>query len=565
MCSFIPHPSSLILVADAFPRGPGFYFSLVKLLAVLAVYLLWVRTCWWVNEDARDLALPAEVWGPAVLAAGVVGLLLVWIIPFFWVSFPFLLLLYAAPALAYVSTRNDAVRPDQRVLTNRHLSDLGQRILTLRFATHKAAQLAPLRFVGRHVTARLQGTRGYLAALDMMQEAVERRANEVYLDTGRDAVTVTLRIDGVSYPAAPCPQPLGDSAVQTLKLLAGLDPAERRKPQEGNVPAVVRGSPPRTALDAKGLAAEADDLPPESRPVVFRLYSAGGGEAEKLTLRVVDRARQVPRLNQLGMRERMREQLREALTRPHGLVLVSGPADSGKSTTLYACLAEIDRQQKTVISVEGPAERRLDNVATVEVNSRAARAFAVGLRSADRRAPDVIAVDDLPDLETAEVACDAARERTVLAAVCAGDAVGGLGWLFELGVAPTVLADALTAVLGQRLVRVLCPACKQRYKPNAELVRRANLPADRIKFFYRPPEGGPPCEECDGTGYLGRVGVYELLLVTDAVRALIRGKASLTAIKQEAVRGGMTYLQEDGLRQVIDGATSVQELLRVCK
>jgi type II secretory ATPase GspE/PulE/Tfp pilus assembly ATPase PilB-like protein len=576
MSSFILHPSSFILLADAFPRGPGFYFSLGKLLLVLAVYLLWVRTCWWVNEDARDLALPADVWGPAVLAAGVVGLLLVWIIPLFWVSFPLLVLLYAAPSLAYVSTRNDAVRPDQRVLTRRHLRDLGRRFLTLRFATHKAAQLAPLRFVGKHGTARLQRSRGYAAALDLVQEAIRRRATDVRLETGREEVAVSLRIDGVPYPAAPCPQPLGDAVVQTLKALAGLDPAERRKPQEGNIPAVVRGAvapPPGRGVAArgpggglKGAAGPAEAPPaPESRQVTFRLTTAGGGEAEKVALRVVDRARQVTRLGQLGMRERAVEQVREVVTRPHGLFLISGPDDAGKSTTLYACLAEIDRQEKTVITVEGPLERRLDKVAHVEVSPGAARAFAVGLRSAARRAPDVIAVDDLPDAETAEAACEAAADRLVVAAVRAGDAVGGLGRLVEAGVPPALLADALTAVLGQRLVRVLCPACKQRYKPNAELVRRANLPADRIKFFYRPPEGGAPCEECGGTGYRGRVGVFELLLVTDAVRALVRGNASLGAIKQEAVRGGMTYLQEDGLRQVIDGATSIQELLRVCK
>jgi type II secretory ATPase GspE/PulE/Tfp pilus assembly ATPase PilB-like protein len=573
MSPFSLQPSSFILLADAFPRGPGFYFSVGKLLLVLLVYLLWVRTCWWVNQDARDLALPAEVWGPAVLAAGVVSLLLVWIIPLFWVSLPLLLLLFAAPVLAYVHTRNDAVRPDQRVLTARHLGELGQRFVTLRFATHKAAQLAPVRFVGRYVTARLQRTRGFTAALDLVQEAVRRRATDARLEAGPEEVAVTLRIDGVEYPAAPCPQPLGDAVVETLKTLAGLDPAERRKPQEGNIPAAVRGAvaapAPRGRAPAgggrKGAPPEEEAPVLESRQVIFRLYASGGGAAEKVDLRVVDRARQLTRLDQLGMRERMREQVREVVAAPRGLFLVSGPDDAGKGTTLYACLAEIDRQEKSVITVEGPLERRLDNVAHIEVNPRAGRPFAAGLRSAARRSPDVIAVDDLPDAETAEAACEAAGERLVIAAVRAPDAVGGLGRLLETGAPPAALAGALTAVLGQRLVRVLCPACKQRYKPNAELVRRANLPADRIKFFYRPPEGGVLCEECDGTGYLGRVGVFELLVVTDAVRALIRGNAGLAAIKQEAVRGGMTYLQEDGLRQVIDGATSIQELLRVCK
>jgi type II secretory ATPase GspE/PulE/Tfp pilus assembly ATPase PilB-like protein len=284
-----------------------------------------------------------------------------------------------------------------------------------------------------------------------------------------------------------------------------------------------------------------------------------------LTLRTVDRARQVPGLDELGMRPRMAEQVREYVTRPRGLVLVCGPVDSGKSTTLYACLDEMNRRDKTVITVEGPPEHRLEGAASIECNPRLNRPFAAGVRSANRRAPHVIGVDGVPDAETAEAACEAAAERLVVATLVAGDAVGGLTRLFETGTNPEALAEALTAVLGQRLVRVLCPACKQRYKPNAELVRRANLPADRIKFFYRPPEDGGGCDECDGTGYLGRVGVFELLVVTDALRELIRAKAGAGALRQEAVRGGMTYLQEDGLRQVIDGGTSIQELLRVCK
>jgi type II secretory ATPase GspE/PulE/Tfp pilus assembly ATPase PilB-like protein len=567
MSSFILHPSSFILLADIFPRGPGYYFSVGKLLAVLLVYLVWLRTCWWVNEDANDLSLPAEVWGPVVFGAGVLGLFFVWLIPSFWVSFPLLVLLYVAPVLAYVNTRNDAVRPDQRVLTSRHLGDLLLRIVTLRFTSYRAAQLAPVRFVGRHVSYRVQRTRGYTAALDLVQEAAVRRASDVFLEAGPEEVAVTLRIDGVPYQAHPCPQPLGDSLIETLKELAGLNPAERDKYQLGNVPAVVRGDvgPPPPG-HAKALAeGEEDELPPESRPVVFRLTSEGGGKAEKLSLRLVDRARQVPALDELGMRPRMVEQVREYATRPRGLVLVCGPVDSGKSTTLYACLDEMSRRDKTVITVEGPPEHRLEGAASIECNPRLNRPFGAGVRSANRRVPDVIGVDGLPDADTAGAACEAAAERLVVATLTAGDAVGGLGRLFELGIDPTLLADALTAVLGQRLVRVLCPACKQRYKPNAELVRRANLPADRIKFFCRPPEDGGGCDECDGTGYLGRVGVFELLVVTDALRALIRAKAGPGALRQEAVRGGMTYLQEDGLRQVIDGGTSIQELLRVCK
>jgi type II secretory ATPase GspE/PulE/Tfp pilus assembly ATPase PilB-like protein len=273
------------------------------------------------------------------------------------------------------------------------------------------------------------------------------------------------------------------------------------------------------------------------------------------------------------MREKLREAIRALVTQPHGLFIVCGPTGAGKSTTLYACLAEIDRYQKNVITVENPVEYHISNVTQIEVNPKAGKTFASELRSILRQDPDVIYVGEVRDDETAEIACQAAQTgHMVFTTLHANDTVTALGRLLDLGVQPFMVASSVSAVLGQRLVRVLCPKCKVRYKPNPEMLRKANLPADKIKAFCRPPrpedsgdQPPPVCAYCMGTGYRDRTGIFELLVVTDGIRELIKDNPNLDAIRQEAVKGGMIYLQQDGMRLVIEGQTSIDELLRVSK
>jgi type II secretory ATPase GspE/PulE/Tfp pilus assembly ATPase PilB-like protein len=276
------------------------------------------------------------------------------------------------------------------------------------------------------------------------------------------------------------------------------------------------------------------------------------------------------------MRERMREQLSLIATLPHGLVIVCGPTGAGKSTTLYACLLEIDRLQKNVITIENPVEYQLENVTQIEINPKAGKTFATELRSVLRQDPDVIMIGEVRDKETAEIACQAAQTgHMVFTTLHANDAATALGRLIDLGLPPFLVGSALSAIISQRLVRLLCPECKVRYKPNPDMLRKANLPADKIKYFYRPPEPADKqtgangevieCDHCGGTGYRGRTGIFEMLVMTDRIRDMVREQINLNAIKQEAVKGGMRYLQEDGLRQVIEGKTSIQELLRVAK
>jgi type II secretory ATPase GspE/PulE/Tfp pilus assembly ATPase PilB-like protein len=597
-CSSLCLGASVVssVFAEAFPRGPGLYFHPAKLLLLLAVYFAWIRTCRWVDADCRLMQLPFEVWNPIQLVSGMVGLLFVWLLPWFWLGFVVLVVLYLATTLSYVSLRNDKSTPEQRVLTPRHLRQLARRWLRLDLGEPEgpAERPIPVRFIGKSATekeidvkrvARLQGSKGYRAALEMIAEAIEKRATDIHLEPTKEEMTVRFRIDGILEATRPFARAMGDAVINIFKVLAALDITEKRKPQDGSFSAEVWDAlgltPSRNARKDKDDEEEEEDdrkergdAVPKRRQIDFRVATAGSVVGEKLVMRILDPARQVVSLARVGMRENMRNKIRAVVTQPHGMLIVCGPTGAGKSTTLYACLAEIDRYQKNVITIENPVEYHIDNVTQIEVNPKAGKTFASELRSILRQDPDVIYIGEIRDQETAEIACQAAQTgHMVFTTLHANDTVTALARLIDLGVQPFMVASAVSAVLGQRLVRVLCPQCKQRYKPNADLLRKANLPVERIKFFYRPPDrndededsGSSVCENCGGTGYHGRTGVFELLEMTDTIRDMIRDNPNFNAIKHEAVKNGMKYLQEDGLRQVIEGNTSIQELLRVCK
>jgi type II secretory ATPase GspE/PulE/Tfp pilus assembly ATPase PilB-like protein len=564
----------LALAALPFPRGSGFYFNLYRLLAVLALYLGWMRICWWVDQDADELGLSKHrTWNAGLLAAGAVGLLAVWMMDSFLLSFLLLLVLCLAPALAYVWVRNKLVSPDEQVLTPDHLRELARRYLKLNLGKRGEAKRGdkaiPLRFYSKSsggresetTVNRAQGSPGYRAALEMVYEALELRTTDIHMEPTKDEMAVRYRIDGILQAASPFSREMGEGVINIFKVLANLDITEKRKPQDGSFSGELTDRPKADPHDTSNL-------------IDFRVATAGSVAGEKLVMRILDRSKRVSSLSQIGMRDKVKNQIHEIVTQPHGMLIVCGPTGAGKSTTLYAALGEIDCFQKNVITVENPVEYQIPNVTQIEINPKAGKTFAGELRSILRQDPDVIYIGEIRDNETAEIACQAAQTgHMVLTTLHANDTVTAIGRLLDLGVQPFLIANAVSAILGQRLVRVLCPKCKQRYKPSPEMIRKANLPADKIKFFYRPPEskdgeeGGETevCKYCGGTGYRGRTGVFELLVLADKIKELIRENPNLNAIRQEAVKQGMKYLQEDGLRQVIEGETSIQELLRVCK
>jgi general secretion pathway protein E len=543
-------------------RGPGMYLNLFKFIPVLFIYLLWAWTTNWVEHDTQELNNTRfAVWNSAVFFSGVLGLVLVLAIPIYFLGLGFLLLAYFVPLLSYIFARNQTVPDDQKVLTPYHLGEvandilfkLGMKPLFNRDVGTVDRSGPPITFVGKTQGAgkedpsrvrQAEESRSYMASKELVYDAVLRRATDIHLEPTTEQLSVRYRIDGILHAAEPFDRPTGDAVVNVFKVLSALDISEKRKPQDGSFGAKLQG-----------------------RDLDFRVATSGSKAGEKLVMRILDNSSSVSKMEDLGMRPKLIETTRGLVTQPHGMFLCCGPTGAGKSTTLYAALREIDRYQKNIITVEDPIEYHLDNITQMEVNTKAGQTFATALRSILRQDPDVIMIGEIRDQETASIACQAANTgHMVFSTVHSNDAVTALFRLLDLGVEPFMIASALSGVLAQRLVRILCEVCKEPYKPKPEFLKKANLPVEKVDVFYRRPENPEQvCQQCGGTGYFGRTGIYELLVLTEPMRDMIRENPSINKIKAEARKGGMIYLQEDGLRQVIQGRTSIEELLRVVK
>jgi general secretion pathway protein E len=548
----------------AFPRGDGFYFSIPRLLALVAVYLVWVATCRWVDQDARRVHLPVETWNLILFSAGLGGLVVLWVLPWFWLSLVMLVLAFGVPSLVFVSQRNERLPPARRVLTDQHLQNLIERYFHVRLGGRQTEEEGPrVEFLpaggadeqSRRRADRIAEMSGYKTARLLIHDGLRQRASDISLEPTKETTTVRYRIDGVLHAVESLERATADALVQLFKVLAGLDSREKRKPQEGRFSARV-----------------------SKRQVELRVATSGSVAGERLDLHLFDPTREVLGLSRLGMDERMYEQVRALVEQPQGLFLICGPPGSGRSTTLRACINAIDRYQKNVVSLESSIEYPLANVNQIDVGPRTGRSMVGELRQLLRQDPEIIAIQGISDGETADLACQAVQTgRLVLARLEAADAVGAIGKLLDLQVRPFLLAEALTGILAQRLVRQLCRKCRVRYRPSPDMLRKANLAADRIKYFYRPPEVPEEalrqgrvaekdfCTYCGGTGYRGRIGVFELLVVSDAIRELIRDQPDLNALRREALKSGMRSIQDDCLRQVMEGKTAIQELLRISR
>ena len=544
-------------------RGPGFYLNLFKFVPIVLIYFLWVRTTAWVDDDTRELQNPRfEMWNSIVFAVGVLGLALVWAIPIYPIGLTLLVLAYFVPILSYVYVRNQTVPDNDKVLTPYHFGELANGLMNKvgmhgvfnKGETEANKMGPPIEFVGKSQGAgkgdpgrveRAQESRSFMAAKELVYDAVIRRATDIHLEPTAEQLSIRYRIDGILHSAEPFDRPTGDAVLNVFKVLAAMDISEKRKPQDGSFGAKVEGT----------------------RSIDFRVATSGSKSGEKMVMRILDNSGSVGKLEEVGLRSKMVTEVRSVVTQPHGMFLCCGPTGSGKTTTLYACLREIDKFQKNIITVEDPIEYHLDNITQMEINTKSGATFAGSLRSILRLDPDVFMIGEIRDQETATIACQAATTgHFVFSTVHSNDTITALFRLLDLGVEPFMIASALTAVLGQRLVRQLCDTCKEPYKPKPEFLKKANLPADKVVVFYRKPtEAEQVCPVCGGTGYIGRTGIFELLVITEPMRDLIRENPSLNAIKAEARKNGMIYLQEDGLRQVIQGKTSIDELLRVVK
>jgi len=371
----------------------------------------------------------------------------------------------------------------------------------------------------------------------LIREAHADRASDIHLEATREGLRVRLRIDGVLSDLPAPPRSLQAAIVSRVKLLAELDIAERRAPQDGRI---------RVRLEAREL-----DLRVSTVPTLH---------GESVVLRLLDRGGAPVGLDELGLAPAALETFRRLAGRNHGILLATGPTGSGKTTTLYAALALRQPDGEKMITVEDPVEYQLPGVTQVPVNLKAGVSFAAALRSILRQDPDVLMVGEMRDAETAGIAIQAAMTgHLVFSTVHTNDAASAIARLGDLKVDPYLIAATLEGVLAQRLVRRICPECRERYRPDPGCVALlANHPIGAPLL-----ERGAGCASCRHTGYRGRSGIFELLVVTEAQKRLITRGADVTDIRELAREEGMVSLREDGWRKVQAGLTTIEEVLRV--
>ena len=371
----------------------------------------------------------------------------------------------------------------------------------------------------------------------LVRDAYDVRASDIHLEATRSGLSARFRVDGVLIPAPEPPSHLHHAVVSRVKLLAELDIAERRRPQDGRI---------RVRLEAREL-----DLRVSTVPTMY---------GESVVLRLLDHGGRPVTLDELGMTRRILDAVSTLSSRPHGMVLVTGPTGSGKTTTLYAALQRRDSATEKIITVEDPIEYQLPGITQMPVHRQAGVTFAAALRAILRQDPDVVMIGEMRDEETAEIAVQAAMTgHLVFSTLHTNDAVSAIPRLLDLGIPDYLVAATLEGVLAQRLVRRVCAECREEYEPARETVSAvAGRPEGRARLVR-----GAGCRACRGTGFRGRIGIFELLTVTDGVRDAVVSRASRSDLRALAASAGHVPLRLDGWQRAAAGLTTVEEVIRV--
>jgi general secretion pathway protein E len=374
----------------------------------------------------------------------------------------------------------------------------------------------------------------------LISQALKDRASDIHIEPFETSVLVRFRVDGVLQTIVSPPKGVQAAMISRVKVMSGLDIAEKRKPQDGRFRVKIAG-----------------------REVDVRVSILPTAHGERVVMRLLDRGAQMLSLTELGMSRAQLKLMQGVVASPHGIVLVTGPTGSGKSTTLYAALMEVDRINRNVMTIEDPIEYQIEGVGQMQVQPKIGVSFATGLRSILRQDPDIVMIGEVRDLETAEIAIQASLTgHLVFATLHTNDALSAILRLQDMGVEPYLVASSLVLVQAQRLVRRLCPHCKQSRPATAEAWNMLDADAgeyDDITEIYEHRG----CDQCLGTGFLGRVAIYEMAVVTDAMRNIIHEGKGLPAMRRLAKKEGMVTLRHDGARHVAAGLTSLDEVLRV--
>jgi type IV pilus assembly protein PilB len=369
-------------------------------------------------------------------------------------------------------------------------------------------------------------------------QAIQDRASDIHFEPFENEFKIRYRVDGALYEMSPPPRHLALPVISRVKVMANMNIAERRLPQDGRI--------------QKNIAGRHIDLRVSTLPTQF---------GESVVLRVLDRSTVNLDLEMLGMPDYIHTYLLEMIEQPNGIFIATGPTGSGKTTTLYSCLRKINTIDSKLLTAEEPVEYDLEGIIQVPVNDNIGLSFARVLRAFLRQDPDRIMIGETRDLETAQIAIQASLTgHLVFTTLHTNDAPGAITRLIDMGVEPFLISATLNAVLGQRLLRSICLNCRVNYKPNESLLAQLEISKRDIgdrKFFY-----GKGCEACNNTGYKGRKGIYELMKLTDPLRELINERAPTVVLKQKAVELGMVTLRQDGLRSIFAGDTTIEEVLK---
>jgi len=384
-------------------------------------------------------------------------------------------------------------------------------------------------------------------------QAVRERASDIHINPERDIIRVRFRVDGILQEVAQPPKKFQAALISRLKILANLDIAERRVPQDGRI-----------------------EIKVDNRVIDMRISTFPTVYGENVVMRILDKSSVLLTLEDLGFSKRDHEKFNRMIYKPYGIILTSGPTGSGKTTTLYAALNTINSVDKNIITLEDPVEYELKLIRQAQVNPRAGFTFAGGLRAILRQDPDVILVGEIRDLETAAIAVQAAMTgHLVLSTLHTNDAPGCITRLVDMGIQDFLLSSTLIATLAQRLVRTICPSCKEEYKPEQYLIDDVIGAAKTDMLYYKEVVGdsiaamryfrGRGCQDCRQSGYKGRLGLYEIMEVTPRLQDAITHKAPDAEIRKIAREEGMRSLREDGIEKIRQGKTTIEEVVRVTK
>jgi len=372
----------------------------------------------------------------------------------------------------------------------------------------------------------------------VLQEGVKAKASDIHFEPFEHEFRIRLRIDGSLYEMAPPPKNLASAVIARVKVLSSLNIAERRVPQDGRIKTTISG-----------------------RQIDLRVSTLPTQFGESVVLRILDKNVVNLSLDALSMQDDIKDGIRAMVGRPNGIFIVTGPTGSGKTTTLYSALREVNTEDIKILTAEDPVEYEVEGIMQVPINHQVGLTFAAALRSFLRQDPDTIMVGEIRDLETAQIAVQASLTgHVVLSTLHTNDAPGAVTRLIDMGLEPFLISASLEGVLAQRLLRRICKSCRTPYEPDKDVVNMLGVDALEIankKFYY-----GKGCPDCNRSGYKSRQGLFELMTISDQMRTLITQKSPTLVLKQKAIEGGMRPLREDGLRCIFDGLTSIEEVLK---